>query len=86
MYPFAEQLLSYRRDDSERRVGGLVLEVNGDFCYRLEEILRRLGREGDYIEISLDCPYRHNPLHNDLEAYALAYGIASLLTNLFGRG
>src|SRR3954462_12661966 len=28
----------------------------------------------------------HNPLHNDLDAYALAYGIATLMTNLFGRG
>ncbi|MCB1021648.1 MAG: TraM recognition domain-containing protein, partial [Acidobacteria bacterium] len=63
-----------------------VLEVKGDFCYRVREILRKHGREGDYIELSLDCPYRYNPLYNDLEAYALAYGIASLLTNLFGRG
>jgi hypothetical protein len=30
--------------------------------------------------------HRYNPLHNELEAYALAYGIASLLNNLFGRG
>ena len=30
--------------------------------------------------------FRFNPLHNDLDAYALAYGIASLLNNLFGRG
>ncbi len=27
-----------------------------------------------------------NPLHNNLEAHALAYGIASLLNNLLGRG
>lgn len=86
MYPFAEQLLAYRRDDPERRIGGLVLEVKGDFCYRVREILRKHGREDDYIELSLDCPYRYNPLYNDLEAYALAYGIASLLTNLYGRG
>jgi len=86
MYPFAEQLLAYLRDDAERRIGGLVLEVKGDFCYRVREILRKHGREDDYIELSLDCPYRYNPLYNDLEAYALAYGIASLLTNLFGRG
>jgi hypothetical protein len=32
------------------------------------------------------APYRYNPLHNDLEAYALAYSISSLLNNLFGRG
>jgi hypothetical protein len=31
-------------------------------------------------------PYRYNPLHNDLDAYALAYGIATLMTNLYGRG
>jgi hypothetical protein len=52
----------------------------------VRKILKRYGREDDYFEISLDCPYRYNPLHNDLEAYALAYGIASLLNNLFGRG
>lgn len=34
---------------------------------------------------TLDSQYRYNPPHNDLEAYALAYGIASLLNNLFGR-
>ena len=39
-----------------------------------------------YFEISLDRPYRYNPLHNDLEAYALGYSIASLRNNLFGRG
>lgn len=61
-------------------------EVKGDFCNKVRKILKRYGRENDYFEISLDCPYRYNPLHNDLEAYALAYGIASLLNNLFGRG
>ena len=86
MYPFAEQILSFRRDDRERRPGALMLEVKGDFCHRIREILERHGRGDDYVEISLSCEYRYNPLHNDLEAYALAYGIASLLTNLFGRG
>ena len=31
------------------------------------------GRGADYVEIGLDSPYRYNPLHNDLDAYALAY-------------
>jgi hypothetical protein len=63
-----------------------VLEVKGDFCHKVRKILKKHGREDDYLEVSLDCPYRYNPLHNDMEAYALAYGIASLLNNLFGRG
>src|SRR5579859_3682509 len=86
MYPFAEQILAYKADDKERRIGGLTLEVKGDFCRKVNEILTRYGRAEDYIEISLDSEYRYNPLHNDLDAYALAYNIASLLNNLFGRG
>jgi hypothetical protein len=86
MYPFAEQILAYRAEDPDRRIGGLVLEVKGDFCGRVREILARHGRAQDYVEISLDSDYRYNPLHNDLDAYALAYSIASLLNNLFGRG
>ena len=85
MYPYVDQLLAYSADDPARRIGGLVLEVKGDFCYQLQEIARSHGRAEDYLEVSLDAPYRYNPLHNDLEAYALAYGLASLLNNLFGR-
>jgi hypothetical protein len=86
MYPFAEQILAYRAEDPGKRIGGLVLEVKGDFCHRVREILTRHGRASDYVEISLESEYRYNPLHNDLDAYALAYNIASLLNNLFGRG
>jgi len=86
VYPFAEQILAFQSGDPDRRIGGLVLEVKGDFCHRVREILERYGREGDYVEISLHSEYRYNPLHNDLDAYALAYNIASLLNNLFGKG
>ena len=85
MYPFAEQILGYRAGDPDRRIGGLILEVKGDFCHKVRGILERHGRGDDYIEIGLDSEYRYNPLHNDLDAYALAFSIASLLNNLFGR-
>ena len=86
MYPYVEQLLAYRASDPVRKAAGLVLEVKGDFCRQVRDILTRHGRADDYVEVSLDSPYRYNPLHNDLDAYALAYGIATLMTNLFGRG
>ena len=54
MYPFAEQILAYKATDKDRRIGGLILEVKGDFCGKVEEILKRHGRSGDYVEISLD--------------------------------
>ena len=86
MYPFAEQILAYKAQSEAERIGGLVLEVKGDFCRKVKGILERHGRGDDYIEVSLDSDYRYNPFHNDLDAYALAYNIASLLNNLFGKG
>jgi len=86
MYPFAEQLLAYNANSKTERMSALVLEVKGDFCHKVKGILERHGRPEDYVEISLHSEYRYNPLHNDLDAYALAYSIASLLNNLFGKG
>src|SRR5262249_23102262 len=66
---------------------GFSSKVKGDFCHKVRGILQKHGREADYIEINLTgSPYRYNPLWNDLDAYALAYGIATLLTSLFGKG
>jgi len=86
MRPDADQLIGYESADPAKRIGGLVLEVKGDFCHQIEEILGKYGRADDYIEISLASEYRWNPFQNDLDPYALAYGVASLLNNLFGKG
>jgi len=85
MYPYVEQLLRWRRDDASRKLGGLVLEVKGDFCGQVRSILSAAGRGDDYVEIGLDTGVCYNPLHNDLDPYAVAYAIATLLNNLFGR-
>jgi hypothetical protein len=86
MYPFTDQLLGYRAADPDAKASALVLEVKGDFCSKVREILVNRGRADDYIEIGLDSEWAYNPLYNDLEGYTLAYGIASLLNNLFGKG
>src|SRR5205085_3492647 len=62
-----------------------VLEVKGDFCAQVRTILKEAGREQDYLEIGLDTDVCYNPLHNDLDPYAVAYAIATLINNLFGR-
>lgn len=85
MYPFVEQLLHWRADDPARKMGGLVLEVKGDFCRQVQDILTRASRAEDYIEVGLGGHSCYNPLHNDLDPYALAYAIGSLLNNLHGR-
>jgi hypothetical protein len=61
------------------------MEVKGDFCRQVRTILERAGRSDDYVEIGLDAGVCYNPLHNDLDPYAVAYAIATLLNNLFGK-
>ena len=85
MYPYVQQLLEWQAGDASRKVGGLVLEVKGDFCTQVRQILNNAGRADDYLEIGLDTGVCYNPLHNDLDPYAVAYAVASLLNNLFGR-
>ena len=87
MHPFARQLLSWQAGNPERRPAALVLEVKGDFCHDIRAILKDAHREGDYIELSLDGRLTWNPLSATwLDSYSLAYTVASLLNQLFGKG
>ena len=86
MYPFAKQILTWRADDAERRAGALVLEVKGDFCHQVRRILEGAGRADDYLEIGLGGSWQWNPLDDPLlDSYSLAYGVASLINQLFGK-
>ncbi len=97
MRPFCRQLLEWRSDDPEKRVAALVLEVKGDFCYDVQEMLQQYGRMDDYMELSLppepgdpDAGTREvwqwNPLYCPwLDTYSLAYSLASIVNQLFGK-
>ena len=86
MYPFAQQLLGWQAAAPDRRAGGLVLEVKGDFCHQVRRLLAACGRDADYLELSLAGRWCYNPLAADLDAYSLAFQLASLLNQLFGKG
>lgn len=61
MRPFAEQLIAFKANEPDKRIGGLVLEVKGDFCHQIREIAQCNGREDDYVEIALDLPLQPAP-------------------------
>ncbi|MCY4585589.1 MAG: type IV secretion system DNA-binding domain-containing protein [Bryobacterales bacterium] len=87
MQPFADQLFSWQADDKDNKAAGLVLEVKGDFCYAIRDVLKKHGREDDYIEIGLNSHWQWNPLDATwMDTYSLAYTIASLMNQLFGKG
>ena len=69
------------------RAAALVLEVKGDFCYDIRQILVEAGREKDYIELGMEGRWQWNPLSAWwLDSYSLAYTVSSLLNQLFGKG
>ena len=86
MYPFAEQLLAYRRDDRSAASAASSSRSRATFAVASARSSASTTARTTTSSSASTAPTATNPLYNDLEAYALAYGIASLLTNLFGRG
>ena len=85
MRPFARQLLSWQSEDPHKRAAALVLEVKGDFCHDIRADLEEAGRGDDYIELALGGRWQWNPLASAMDSYSLAYTVASLLNQLFGK-
>ena len=87
MNPFARQLLGWQAANPQKRAAALVLEVKGDFCHDIRQILDEAGREKDYIELGMEGRWQWNPLSAWwLDSYSLAYTVSSLLNQLFGKG
>ena len=87
MNPFARQLLGWQAGNEQKRAAALVLEVKGDFCHDIRQILVEAGRGSDYIELGMDARSQWNPLSAWwLDSYSLAYTVSSLLNQLFGKG
>ena len=87
MNPFARQLLGWQAANPQMRAAALVLEVKGDFCHDIRQILVEADREKDYIELGMEGRWQWNPLSAWwLDSYSLAYTVSSLLNQLFGKG
>ena len=87
MNPFARQLLGWQAGNPHLRAAALILEVKGDFCHDIRQILVEAGRGQDYIELGMDARSQWNPLSAWwLDSYSLAYTVSSLLNQLFGKG
>ena len=87
MNPFARQLLGWQAANPHMRAAALVLEVKGDFCHDICQILVDAGRGQDYIELGMDARSQWNPLSAWwLDSYSLDYTVSSLLNQLFGKG
>jgi hypothetical protein len=85
LHPIAEQIFNWRRDSAEEKASGFVLEVKGDFCRHVQEILNAAGRGDDYVEIGPNSKWKYNPLNCNLSEDELANTIGDFIEQSFGE-
>ena len=85
MYPFLEQLLSYKNTDSHQKLGMLVLDVKGIFYKQVLEYAKKYARTDDILLIELNGKFKYNPLNKpNLKPSILANRLKTILT-LFSK-
>lgn len=62
MYPFTRQLLEYKYNDANSKIGMLILDVKGNYFSQVYNYAQNIGRFNDLIEIKIKGKYFYNPL------------------------
>ena len=62
MYPFTKQLISYKSNNKDEKLGFLILDVKGNFLKEVLKYAKEYNRLDDVITINLSGKYKYNPL------------------------
>ena len=62
MYPFTEQLIEYKSNNSKEKIGMLILDVKGNYHDAVLKFSTKHKREKDIITIDLSGRIKYNPL------------------------
>ena len=85
MYPFTKQLIHYMSDDSQKKLGFLILDVKGNYYSKVLEFARNSNRLDDVIVIELNGKYTYNPLDKpNIKASILANRLKNI-TFIFAK-
>ena len=57
MYPFTRQLIKYKYDDENQKLGMLILDVKGNYYSQVQKYVNHYRRQDDLIIISLNRWY-----------------------------
>lgn len=80
MYPFCNQLISYKKDVPNKKLAMLILDVKGNFYKQVLNYCLESKRLNDLIIISLDGSIKYNPLDKpNLKAHVLANRLKEIL-------
>lgn len=81
MYPFTKQLIKYKYNDSQKKLGMLILDVKGNYYSQVKKYADYYGRSNDLIVIGLDENIKYNPLDKpNLKPTILANRLKTILT------
>ena len=80
MYPFTEQLIKYKSNNNDEKIGMLILDVKGNYYSKIVEFSKKYKRENDLISIDLSGNIKYNPLDKpNLKASVLAERLKTIL-------
>ena len=78
--PITNQIISYKKDEKDKKIAALILDVKGNFCKSVENIAEKCGRKKDIIKIRIGGKYKYNPLDKpNLKAQVIANRLKSVL-------
>ena len=81
IYPFLEQLISYKSNNINEKLGMLILDVKGNMYFQVKEYAKKYNREKDLIVISLFSGEKYNPVHKpNISPIVLANRLKTILT------
>ncbi len=85
MYPFTRQLIKYKYDNPEEKLGMLILDVKGNYYSQVQKYASHYRREDDFVVIELGGNIKYNPLDKpNLKPSILANRLKTILT-LFSK-
>ena len=80
MYPFTKQLIEYKSNYPEEKLGMLILDVKGNYHIQVKHYCEIYERKNDLITIDLSGKIKYNPLDKpNLKATVLANRLKTIL-------
>lgn len=81
MYPVTNQLITYEKNNFNKKIGMLILDVKGNYYKQVKEYVKNADRQNDLIIIELKGNVKYNPLHKpNLKPSVLANRLKTILT------
>lgn len=85
MYPVTKQLIEFKSNNANKKIGLLILDVKGNYYSQIKDYVYSCGRKDDLLVIELNGNIKYNPLHKpNLKPIVLANRLKTILT-LFSK-